>query len=68
MTIADELRMEGEVRGKIKMCQELMEKGLIHREVAEQKIAELSKRLEEIAARIRMGPASGPDAPDQASA
>ncbi|MDM8523567.1 hypothetical protein QUF80_09375 [Desulfococcaceae bacterium HSG8] len=48
MTIADELRMEGEIRGEIKMCRELMEKGLIRRELAEQKIAELSKKLEDL--------------------
>ncbi|MDM8523565.1 hypothetical protein QUF80_09365 [Desulfococcaceae bacterium HSG8] len=80
MTIADELRMEGEIkgkikgkiegeiRGKIKMCQELMEKGFIHRELAEQKIAELSKKLENISAGVRMMSAGDSDVPDQTSA
>ncbi|MDM8523018.1 Rpn family recombination-promoting nuclease/putative transposase [Desulfococcaceae bacterium HSG8] len=71
MTIADELRMEGEIRGEIrgeiKMCRELMEKGFIHREVAEQKIAELSKKLEEITG-VQIMSAGGFDAPDRASA
>jgi len=76
MTIADELRKEGEIRGElrgeikgeIKMCRELMDKGIIPRELAEQKIAELSKRLEGITDQFQMLPVRGPDVPDQVSA
>ncbi len=52
MTIADELRMQGEIKGEIKgkieTYQELLNNGLIPRELAEQKIAELKKKLEEV--------------------
>ncbi len=96
MTIADELRKEGEIkgeirgeirgeikgeirgeirgeikgeiRGEIKMCRELMDKGIIPRELAEQKIAELSKRLEGITGQFQMLPVGGPDVSDQVSA
>ncbi|MCP4107978.1 MAG: hypothetical protein GY749_20945 [Desulfobacteraceae bacterium] len=46
MTIADELRMQGEIKGEIKTCQELMDSGIILRELAEQKIAELTRKPE----------------------
>lgn len=68
MTIADELRREGEIRGEIKMCQKFMDKGLIPRELAEQEIAELSKRLEEIVTQTQIVPAGGSDVPDQVPA
>ena len=63
MTIADELRMEGEIRGEIrgeiKIYRELMEGGLIPRELAEQKIAELSGKLGALTAGAHMLPADG---------
>ncbi len=43
MTIAEELEMKGE----IKTYQKLMNSGIIPRELAEKKIAELTKKLEE---------------------
>jgi len=69
MTIADELRMEGEIRGEIrgeiKIYRELMESGLIPREPAEQKIAELSRKLRAVTAEAHMLPADGFDTPDR---
>ena len=65
MTIADELRMEGEIRGEIKIYRELMESGLIPRELAEQKIAELSGKLRTVTAEAHMLPADGFDTPDR---
>ena len=72
MTIADELRMEGEIRGEIKgkieMCRELMENGLIPRELAEKKIAELSEKLEAVTVGAHIVSAGGSDVPDHISA
>ncbi len=68
MTIAEELRMEGEIRGKIEMCRELMENGLIPRELAERKIAELSEKLEALTVDTYMLPADTSDISDQISA
>ena len=72
MTIAEELRMEGEIRGEIKgeikMCRELMEQGLIPRELAERKIAELSEKLEALTVDTYMLPADTSDISDQISA
>ena len=72
MTIADELRMEGEIRGEIrgeiKIYRELMESGLIPREPAEQKIAELSEKLDAVTLGAHIVPASGSDVPDRISA
>lgn len=55
-TIAEKFRMEGEIigkekgeiKGKIETYQELLDKGILPREFAEQKIGELRKKLEEI--------------------
>jgi len=72
MTIADELRMEGEIRGEIKgeikTYQRLMDNGLIPREVAEKKIAELSEKLEAFTVDAHMLPAGTSDISDQISA
>jgi len=65
MTIADELRREGEIRGEIKIYRELMESGLIPRELAEQKIAELSGKLRAVTAEAHMLPADGFGTPDR---
>ncbi len=64
MTIAEELR----IKGKIETYQELMDEGLIPRELAEQKIAELSRKHKAVAVGAHMVPAGGSDAPDQISA
>ena len=68
MTIADELRMEGEIRGEIKTYQRLMDNGLIPRELAEKKIAELSEKLEAFTVDAHMLPAGTSDISDQISA
>ncbi len=65
MTIADELRMEGEIKGEIKgemkTYLELMDKGIIPKDLAEKKIAELSKRLETVTVGAHMLTAGGSD-------
>ncbi|MDM8525776.1 Rpn family recombination-promoting nuclease/putative transposase [Desulfococcaceae bacterium HSG8] len=61
MTIADELRMEGEIKGEIKAYQELLTQGLLPETVAErlkEKIAELTKELENIISQLYTGEGS----------
>jgi len=48
MTIAEQLRAEGEIKGKIELYQELVGSGLISRGMAEQKVADLMRKLEEV--------------------
>jgi predicted transposase YdaD len=53
MTVAERLRQEGEVRGEIrgeiKTYKELLASGLLSKELVEQKIAELNRKLEKVA-------------------
>ena len=52
MTVAERLRREGEIRGeirgKIKICQEFLAGGLLSKDMVEQKIAELNRELEKL--------------------
>ncbi len=59
--------IRGEIKGEIKTYQRLMDNGLIPREVAEKKIAELSKRLDAITVGAHIVPAGTSDAPDHIS-
>ncbi len=59
MTVAERLRKEGEIRGElrgeirgeIKTYKALLESGFLSKEMVEQKLAELNRKLEEIAGR-----------------
>jgi len=57
MTVAERLRKEGEsrgeIRGKIEVYKELMTSGLLSKEIAEQKIAELERKLKEVTGQSR---------------
>ncbi len=63
MTVAEKLRKEGEKRGekrgaiygKIELCQEFLAKGLLSKDMAEQKIAELNRKLEKLNAAVPAG-------------
>ncbi len=52
MTVAERLRQEGEirgeVRGKIELWQELLASGLLSKDIADQKIAQLNRELEKL--------------------
>jgi hypothetical protein len=52
MTVAERLRREGEIRGeilgKIQICQEFMANGLLPKDMADQKIAQLNRELEKL--------------------
>jgi predicted transposase/invertase (TIGR01784 family) len=48
MTVAERLRQEGEVRGKIQLWQELLANGLLPKDMVEQKITQLNRELEKL--------------------
>ncbi|MEZ4525584.1 MAG: Rpn family recombination-promoting nuclease/putative transposase [Desulfobacterales bacterium] len=49
MTVAEKLRKEGEIRGKIETYKELLASGLLSKEMVGQKLAELEQKLRELA-------------------
>ena len=48
VTVAEKLRKEGEIRGRIETCRELLAGGPLSREALERKLAELERKLREI--------------------
>jgi len=54
MTVAENLRKEGEIRGEIKTYKELLARGILTKDMASQKLAELNQKLKEMLTQERV--------------